>query len=150
MDAARLAAAVGDAVPPAATRLGRLRRAARVALAASRARAVQHAHHVLPAGIMIYRFLEWWQTSELAQGPADPIPPPPPPLAPHPKGVAVPEDPRACPLCGAAPRVTPAALPSGYVFCYTCIVPSLQEHRRCPVTWAPMDVSAVRRLYVSD
>lgn len=40
----------------------------------------------------------------------------------------------SCPLCGATPMNNPSALPSGYVFCYTCAFSYLEENKRCPIT----------------
>lgn len=40
----------------------------------------------------------------------------------------------SCPLCGALPINNPAVLPTGYVFCYTCIYSFLENRPVCPVT----------------
>lgn len=44
----------------------------------------------------------------------------------------------SCPLCGAMPINNPAALPSGYVFCYTCAFNFVEEHGKCPITSLPV------------
>ena len=74
-----------------------------------------------------------------------PVPPPAPP--PHPRGCGLPADPRLCPLCR-NPIVNPAAaVVSGYVACYTCMVDHVRRERTCPVTCLPMREEGIRRLY---
>ncbi|ORZ01803.1 Pex12 amino terminal region-domain-containing protein, partial [Syncephalastrum racemosum] len=96
---------------------------------------------LLPMSIFFYKFLEWWYSSEFARGnalqednAAETIPPPEK-TKPDPRGTALPSTPNTCPLCLSNPINNPTALPSGYVFCYTCAYRYVEEHNRCPVTW---------------
>lgn len=53
----------------------------------------------------------------------------------------------SCPLCGATPMNNPCALPTGYVFCYTCAFAYVEENKRCPVTLAKVHgTSELRRV----
>ena len=58
----------------------------------------------------------------------------------------LPADPRACALCRRA-RVNPAALPSGFVFCYPCAYRFVEAHGRCPVTRLPCGTTSLRRVF---
>nr|AND95595.1 Peroxisome biogenesis protein 12 [Chromera velia] len=74
-----------------------------------------------------------------AEGEDEDVPPAP--------DVYPPADPRLCPLCH-RPRANPAAcVSSGFVFCYSCIVPFVREHERCPVTGVPSSEIHVRRIF---
>ncbi|KAL8273812.1 hypothetical protein Esti_002286 [Eimeria stiedai] len=93
----------------------------------------------LVAVLLVLRALEWWFEYEGALL-APPVkkeevePPPPPPNATETSlARSLPQDPRICPLCG-FPRENPACIPSGYVFCYRCILTFVRQHRRCPIT----------------
>eukprot|EP00921_Rhytidocystis_pertsovi_P013068 GHVQ01021194.1.p1 GENE.GHVQ01021194.1~~GHVQ01021194.1.p1 ORF type:complete len:698 (+),score=165.05 GHVQ01021194.1:84-2096(+) len=60
--------------------------------------------------------------------------------------IRLPQDPRVCSLCS-QPRVNPACVGSGYVFCYRCITVYVKEHWSCPVTGVNVpDTSCIRRL----
>eukprot|EP00750_Incisomonas_marina_P000014 INCI10007.1.p1 GENE.INCI10007.1~~INCI10007.1.p1 ORF type:complete len:507 (-),score=68.65 INCI10007.1:104-1624(-) len=52
----------------------------------------------------------------------------------------------ACPICQRDPVVNPAATFSGYVFCYTCVVAFVKEHKTCPATGLPCTEDQVRQL----
>ena len=53
-----------------------------------------------------------------------------------------------CPLCGKG-RVNPAALPSGYVFCYACVFEWVEERGGCPVTGERCGVEDIRKIYTA-
>ncbi|KAI8582164.1 hypothetical protein K450DRAFT_185083 [Umbelopsis ramanniana AG] len=99
---------------------------------------------LLPMSIFFFKFLEWWYASEFARGGGRTgaygdeeanIIPPPEKVKPDPRGTKVPSTPNTCPLCLTRPINNPTALPSGYVFCYTCAYRYVEDHGRCPVTW---------------
>ncbi|KAL1935220.1 hypothetical protein VTP01DRAFT_4360 [Rhizomucor pusillus] len=106
---------------------------------------------MLPMSIFFYKFLEWWYSSEFARGgaalaaaadgDAPNAIPPPEKLMPDPDGIQLPKKPNTCPLCDASPINNPSALPSGYVFCYTCAYRYVEEHGRCPVTFIKVDAT---------
>ncbi|KAG1448633.1 hypothetical protein G6F56_008888 [Rhizopus delemar] len=111
---------------------------------------------LLPMSIFFFKFLEWWYSSEFSRGNAfkqgengECTIPPPEKIKPHPKGTAIPSSPNTCPLCLNSPINNPTAMPSGYVFCYTCAYHYLQEHARCPVTWikVPNNPENLTKLY---
>lgn len=54
--------------------------------------------------------------------------------------------PKNCPLCNQI-RKHPTASASGYVFCFTCILPYVQRHGKCPVTGMACSESNLRRLF---
>ncbi|CEG73332.1 hypothetical protein RMATCC62417_08737 [Rhizopus microsporus] len=111
---------------------------------------------LLPMSIFFFKFLEWWYSSEFSRGNAlrkgeegENAIPPPEKIKPHPQGTIVPSRPNTCPLCLTNPINNPTAMPSGYVFCYTCAYHYLQEHGRCPVTWIKVskDPQSLVKLY---
>ena len=105
------------------------------------------------------QFLQWWYQREHLLQPLRPhkAPPPPPQRFPYPeslpttsargapKVVVLPEDRTICPLCH-RPRQNPAMSCGGYAFCYTCLVPHVQEFGHCPVTGQRMRVEEIRRI----
>ena len=104
---------------------------------------------VLPLAAFGYRSLEWWYSipESVAGGSGqEALPPAPEP----PKvcgGVSLPPFER-CPLCGRK-RTNPAVLaPSGFAFCYPCIVKYVREYAKCPVTGLPANETQIRRLFV--
>mmetsp|Transcript_20549 Transcript_20549/g.39638 ORF Transcript_20549/g.39638 Transcript_20549/m.39638 type:complete len:362 (-) Transcript_20549:232-1317(-) len=101
-------------------------------------------------GVFLIRFLQWWYSPENQQRNEAPLatPPPPPPAVKHPRGVAIPEDKSKCPLCLRS-RVNAALLPSGFVFCYTCVFNHLKDHGTCPVTLRPCRIEELRKIYES-
>ncbi|KAJ3232085.1 ubiquitin-protein ligase peroxin 12 [Chytriomyces hyalinus] len=106
--------------------------------------------YVIPAAIFGFRFMEWWYASEyhkLAQS-QEPIPPPPESMMPSPDGIPLPSDPSLCPLCVSEVK-NPALLPSGYVYCYTCIYKHVEKHNECPVSKLRVvgGGASVRKLY---
>ena len=52
----------------------------------------------------------------------------------------------ACPICNRDPVVNPTATYTGYVGCYTCIVPFVKENHKCPVSGMPCNADQVRKL----
>ncbi|OBZ91502.1 Peroxisome assembly protein 12 [Choanephora cucurbitarum] len=94
---------------------------------------------LLPMSIFFFKFLEWWYSSEFSRNNTsqegdEKIIPPPEKIKPDPNGIELPVTPNTCPLCKTNPINNPTALPSGYVFCYTCVYHHVQEHGRCPVS----------------
>lgn len=68
----------------------------------------------------------------------------------HEEGVCISDDPSLCPLCH-APHHTPTVLASsGYVYCYSCIVPHIRRHKQCPVTLLPTQEHQIIRLYTTN
>ncbi|KAJ1501116.1 ubiquitin-protein ligase peroxin 12 [Coelomomyces lativittatus] len=76
------------------------------------------------------------------------IPPPPPFLAAHPQGQK-PGPKGICSLCKKK-ICNPACLPTGYVFCYTCIHPWIQTHLKCPITLKAMSMNEIHKVYSSS
>lgn len=112
----------------------------------------RYAKYLVLAAVCSFKFLEWWHSpanayynASSAAGRKLPIPPPPiaPKAAP---GVVMPEDADCCALCGHE-RSNPAATPTGYVFCYTCIHQHISTHHACPVTRRPCTVEQLRKIY---
>lgn len=108
---------------------------------------------LLPLTVFFFNFLEWWYRDANKGRIADqePIPPPPEPprvsiVTSTPESQIKLENRAYCPICD-KPRVNPAMLPSGFVFCYTCIHPYIQEHGKCPVTQMPFSVERIRRVF---
>jgi len=101
-------------------------------------------------GVFFIRFLQWWYSPENQQNNVRPTiaPPPPPRAIPHPEGVEIPVDKAKCPLC-LRNRVNSAMLPSGFVFCYTCIFNHLKDEGTCPVTLRPCRMEDLRKIYES-
>jgi peroxin-12 len=96
--------------------------------------------------------LEWWfeRGEEELEAASRAVPPPPPPYAPHPRGVPLPADRGACPLCRRR-RVAPAVLAvSGYAFCYKCLFQHVNAAGCCPVTRIRATADDIRRLFLSS
>lgn len=60
--------------------------------------------------------------------------------------VPLPSDYSLCPLC-LRTRENPAALATGFVFCYRCAVEWVRARGCCPVTGAAVDEEGVRKVY---
>ncbi|KAL8427969.1 hypothetical protein Efla_004227 [Eimeria flavescens] len=114
----------------------------------------QRMRSCLVAVLLLLRALEWWFEYESTLMPPavkreDVAAPPAPP---RPSGEEssltrpLPQDARICPLCH-YPRENPACIPSGYVFCYRCVLTFVRQHQRCPVTALHTSEQHVRRLY---
>jgi len=108
-------------------------------------------------GIYLLQFMQWWYQREQILQPLQPRKAPPPPPEPYPYAasrespsqplqlVLLPEDRTICPLCHR--RRTNAAMScSGYAFCYTCLVPHVQQHGHCPISGQQMLVEEIRRV----
>jgi len=108
---------------------------------------------LLPLSIFFVKFLEWWYSPSsparsLAAAPTGPPIPPPRVLAPHPRGLNVDKTRYGmCPICGKAIE-NATALPSGYVFCYTCAHKVVEETGKCPVTLLPARVWQLRKVLI--
>jgi hypothetical protein len=111
--------------------------------------AIDLTKYLLPLAIFFFKFLEWWYADNTKGSVTseEPLPPPPEPPKVEPlRGLQLPEDRSLCPICN-KPRVNPAMLPTGFVFCYTCIHPHVQEHGTCPVTLIPTSTDKIRRIF---
>ncbi|CAG8823898.1 22266_t:CDS:2, partial [Racocetra persica] len=73
---------------------------------------------------------------------------PPDIILPDPRGIPLPESPNICPLC-VSQLMNPTAIPSGYVFCYTCIFHYVEEFNRCPITLIKIGTDELRKVYNS-
>ena len=104
--------------------------------------------YLLPFLIFAFKFAEWWY-SENAGNQSKPIPAPPQPPRISERGVSLPLDKRACPLC-LDTRTNAAVLSSsGFVFCYPCIHTHVTENANCPVTLLPARIEQIRKIYES-
>ncbi|KAJ3274430.1 ubiquitin-protein ligase peroxin 12 [Terramyces sp. JEL0728] len=92
---------------------------------------------ILPTGIFMFRFLEWWQTSNPKKN-VLPIPPPP---------TITNEDMEIgkCRLCKGS-FVNPAMLNS-VVYCYICIHSYVEENGKCPLTSGKAMSTDIRKIY---
>lgn len=86
------------------------------------------------------------QTAAEADSSASVIPPPPksPRLA---RGCVPPSDPLVCPVC-LQPRRYPTAVPSGFVFCYSCLSDAVATGGCCPVSGEPCSMDDAVRLFI--
>ncbi|RHZ59980.1 hypothetical protein Glove_360g37 [Diversispora epigaea] len=106
---------------------------------------------LLPMSIFFFKFLEWWYSSEFskrASGDNDIEMPPPDMIPPDSRGIPLPESTNICPLC-TNNLANPTAIPSGYVFCYTCIHHHVEEFGCCPITLIKINIDELRRVYNS-
>lgn len=114
---------------------------------------------VLPLLAFGYRSVEWFyavphaHAAALAAGRTQlewtgRVPPPPPAAPPLARGVTLPADSAACPLCGRARRLPAVLAASGYAFCFPCIVRYVRQYHRCPLTGVPAQESQILRLYL--
>jgi len=99
----------------------------------------------LELGAFFLQFVQWWnQENYYTNLTTLPVPPAPavPDIAKSYKGL--------CPICRKTRRIHTALSVSGYVFCYQCILPIVQQHGMCPVTRIPAKEDDLIRLYVDD
>lgn len=98
--------------------------------------------------VFLFKFLEWWYASESYLKPQKPTIPPPPRAPKRASGsLELPRDTSLCPMCKNK-RTNPTLLSvSGYVFCYTCVQPHVQQHKNCPVAKIPATTAHLRRLF---
>ena len=116
----------------------------------------RYAKYGVLLSIFAFKFLEWWHSPANAYysagggGSSRRLPVPPPPKQPLPVegGVALPADRSLCPLC-LDERANPAATPTGYVFCYSCIHQHVQARHCCPITLRPCTLQQLRKIYDS-
>lgn len=97
----------------------------------------------LEFGAFFLQFLAWWSQEEYRGNIINlPIPPPPakPELASFYNGL--------CPVCTKPRRTHTLLAVSGYVFCYQCILPTIRNTGRCPVTRYPAKEDDLIRLYI--
>jgi hypothetical protein len=116
------------------------------------------------AGVLSFKFFEWWYTpevQELAQKTSEDAEPPPPTTVllflkendEDDAASAVPAVPREtaavlCPLC-TNQCTNMAASPSGYVYCYPCLYKYIEDHGRTPKGGLPCTVLEIRKCWVS-
>ena len=91
----------------------------------------------------LYFFFRYSSESKTRNVTSLPIPPPPP-VDPHAESLR-----GLCPICRGPRRNETLLQPSGYVFCYSCIVSHLRgaEGNRCPVTKYPAKEDQLIRIY---
>nr|AZL94750.1 peroxisomal biogenesis factor 12 [Nephromyces sp. MMRI] len=58
----------------------------------------------------------------------------------------LPEDPSICAICHQT-KINPSCIPTGYVFCYRCIMHFLKNNQCCPITGIAFRQNQVRRLF---
>lgn len=122
--------------------------------------------YIILIGIFVFKFLEWQNSSQNAvlNKQKLPTPPPPPPPIQLPyfdnttteqstnnnennSNVKLPSNPSSCSLCQRSKRINTACIPTGFSFCYSCIVDYIEKRHSCPITGVPLDVSSVRRVF---
>ncbi len=115
---------------------------------------LDYSHVLLLLGIAGYKFLEWTYSEEgsskLRQAGIDaPIPPPPLPPQFLSSAIAIPTDPRLCPICRKE-RSNPAMSISGYVFCYPCLYRYVEEKSECPISRMRCNTQNITKIYDED
>ncbi|OXU25299.1 hypothetical protein TSAR_005309 [Trichomalopsis sarcophagae] len=90
------------------------------------------------------QFLQWWNQEHYHNFNLTTLPVPPAPQIPEfakkYKGI--------CPICKKPPWIHTAISTSGFVYCYTCILPEVRKNKKCPVTGYPAKEDHLIRLYV--
>jgi peroxin-12 len=107
---------------------------------------LDYSKYILPMGIFIFKFLEWWYTENRFVTTQQPIPSPPEPPKRATGGLEVPADKRICAICQKV-RTNPAMASSGFIYCYPCIVKYVQKYQRCPITFIPCTEQQIRKIY---
>jgi len=102
--------------------------------------------YILPTAIFFFKFLEWWSHEPRFQQTNEVSPPPPEPPKRALGGLPIPSDKTLCAIC-MKPRTNPAMATSGFVYCYPCLFKKVEEHKRCPITFIPMETDQIRKLY---
>ena len=54
-----------------------------------------------------------------------------------------------CPLCSRS-RINATVAPTGFVFCYSCILLHVRENGDCPITHRPIEEAQLFKLFVDD
>jgi hypothetical protein len=104
----------------------------------------------LPLAVFVYKFREWYNSTDFKreEEKSIPLPPPPPIASPVGKYAIDPLKVGMCPICSRT-ITNPAGLPTGYTFCYPCVFPIISKSFRCPVSELPVQPQEIRRLYHS-
>ncbi|XP_042217256.1 peroxisome assembly protein 12-like [Homarus americanus] len=100
----------------------------------------------LEVGAFFLQFLDWFYSS--GNTPRSlmtrPIPPPPQTAGIQSISGLKTED---CPICFKTRKQDTVLSVSGYVFCYSCILPYVRRENKCPVTGYPASTTQVIRIY---
>ena len=109
-----------------------------------------YSRYALLGTVFLFKFLEWWYSSEsklAAPHAQKPIPPPPDPPKKAPGGLDLPRSFEICPLCFKK-RTNPTLVSnSGYCYCYACIHKFVAENQCDPVSRIPSSLEQLRRIY---
>nr|XP_045606856.1 peroxisome assembly protein 12-like isoform X2 [Procambarus clarkii] len=100
----------------------------------------------LEVGAFFLQFLDWFYSSSNTPRSliTQPIPPPPQTVGVQKIGGLKTED---CPICLKTRRQDTVLSVSGYVFCYSCILPFVRREGKCPVTDYPASTTQLIRIY---
>ena len=122
--------------------------------------AVTGVQYGVVAGVLAFKFFEWWYTPEVqdiaskSSGGQKTAPPselqlPQQSVEPQ-QNLKVPRDTGAvgCSLCKEQ-CTNMAASPSGFIYCYPCLYTYVQEHGRTPRGCLPCTVTQIRKCWVS-
>uniref|UniRef100_A0A6B2L9Q4 Peroxisome assembly protein 12 n=1 Tax=Arcella intermedia TaxID=1963864 RepID=A0A6B2L9Q4_9EUKA len=107
---------------------------------------LDYSQTILITTIFFFKFLEWWSQEPRFQQTDTLTPPPPSPPKRAPGGLPIPKEANHCPICNET-RTNPCMAISGFVFCYSCLHKYVEENKRCPITFMPMEIDQIRRLY---
>ncbi|XP_045606856.2 peroxisome assembly protein 12 isoform X2 [Procambarus clarkii] len=100
----------------------------------------------LEVGAFFLQFLDWFYSSSNTPRSliTQPIPPPPQTVGVQRIGGLKTEN---CPICLKTRRQDTVLSVSGYVFCYSCILPFVRREGKCPVTDYPASTTQLIRIY---
>eukprot|EP01117_Protostelium_nocturnum_P013393 TRINITY_DN4991_c0_g1_i1.p1 TRINITY_DN4991_c0_g1~~TRINITY_DN4991_c0_g1_i1.p1 ORF type:complete len:373 (+),score=86.58 TRINITY_DN4991_c0_g1_i1:137-1255(+) len=108
---------------------------------------LDYSKFLLPVAIFSFKFLEWWYTENKSSSNNNlPLPPPPQPPNQANTSLTIPEDKSLCPLCKEK-RTNTASSVGGFLFCYPCLFNYVRDHKRCPISFLPMPVDRIRKIY---
>ncbi len=106
--------------------------------------------------IFLARLVQWYSSNDLSAHNISNLfkksaflPPYPAPLDVAQGCVIPPRSTDRCPICREV-RVHPCATNSGFVFCYSCILPVVRETQRCPVTDCRCSEQQLIRLFEDE
>lgn len=54
---------------------------------------------------------------------------------------------KQCFICKRQPCLDPSSIPSGYVFCYMCILYHIKQEGKCPISLVSYDENQIRKVY---